>query len=94
MLRITQDEPNNGVTTFRLEGRVIGRWVEELSKICERILNDNKGLALDLSGVLYIDDHAVTLFRALQTRHVTLLNPSPFVKEQLKGGTGLWLPTQ
>jgi anti-anti-sigma regulatory factor len=94
MLIINQRESKNGITTLRLEGRVIGRWVEELSKLCERILNGNKGLALDLSGVLYIDDHAVTLFRALQTRHVTLLNPSPFVKEQLKGGTGLWLPTQ
>lgn len=94
MLRISQEESNNGVITFRLEGRVIGRWVEELSKLCEQVLKENRDLALDLSGVLYIDDHAVAIFRALQIRHVAILNSSPFVKEQLKGGLGIWLPTQ
>lgn len=72
------------MVTLRLEGRVVGPWVEELRHICEPLLADKTKLALDLDEVSFADENGVTLLTSLGRRGAKLLRPSPFVSEQLK----------
>jgi anti-anti-sigma regulatory factor len=84
MLRISPLHSNGGAVTLKLEGRVIGPWVEELRRSCERALATGAAPTLDLSDVSFIDRSGVELFRNLRNRQVLLLNCSRFVAEQLK----------
>ncbi len=73
------------MTTLKLEGRVVGPWVEELRLICHSVLATGGGLTLDLSYVAFVDRNGVALLQQLMTGHVTVTNCSSFVAEQLKG---------
>ena len=86
MLRISQGASPNGRVTLRLEGQVQGPWVDELHRSCEQVLASGSQLILDLTDVSFLDLDGVALCRCLQSCNVTLLNGSPFVTEQLKGG--------
>ena len=84
MLRIEPNKETVETETLRLEGRVIGPWVDELRRSCEGILSAGSGLTLDLSEVSFIDRDGVELFRKLRNRRVAIVNCSRFVAEQLK----------
>ena len=84
MLKIERIETAGEIPTLRLEGRVIGPWVEELRRSCEPVLTTGARLTLDLGEVSFVDREGVQLFRSLRKRQVALLNCSPFVAEQLK----------
>ena len=85
MLKIERLEGQDDPVTLRLEGRVIGPWVDEVRRSCEPLLAEKAGIALDLSGVAFIDRDGVALFRRLRQSRVALLNCSAFLAEQLKG---------
>ncbi len=85
MLRISPVESPDGALILRLEGRVIGPWVEELRRSCEEVLATGGRLGLDLSNVSFVDRNGVELLRSLKNRDMALLTCSPFVHEQLKG---------
>lgn len=84
MLKIAQLERTPGRQTLRLEGQVVGPWVEELRRSCERVLEAGAAVTIDLSDVSFLDREGVALVRALTNRQVTIINSSPFVAEQLK----------
>jgi len=84
MLRITPTERGKHHTTLRLEGRVAGPWVAELSEACEEVLGDGQALALNLAEVSFLDPAGVTLLMKVRSRGVELTECSPFVLEQLK----------
>ena len=84
MLRIWSVEPPEGTVILRLEGRLIGPWVEELRRSCDRVLPAGVKLTLDFSEVSFVDRNGIELIRTLGKRNVALLNCSPFVAEQLK----------
>jgi len=85
MLRITVVESSSEAVRLRVEGRVTGRWVEELRKSCDlQALSDGIRLTLDLADVSFVDPAGIELLKELRGRCVTLLSPSPFVAEQLK----------
>ncbi|MGD0617479.1 MAG: STAS domain-containing protein [Bryobacteraceae bacterium] len=84
-MRITVVESSNDAVRLRVEGRVMGRWVEELRETCDlQALGDGSRLALDLADVSFVDVAAIQLLKELRTRSVTLLSPSPLVAEQLR----------
>jgi hypothetical protein len=93
MLRISQGSVHNdnGVISLRLEGQVIGPWVEELRRVCSQVLGHNghggTRLVIDLSGVSFLDADGVALFRELAARRVLFTDCSAFIAEQLKGVT-------
>lgn len=70
--------------TLRFEGRLVGPWVKEASQVCERLLEANHLLNLDLADLSYLDRAGAILLVDLRTRGVCLLNGSPFLEEQLK----------
>jgi ABC-type transporter Mla MlaB component len=84
MLKIAHLQKTPGHQTLRLEGRVVGPWVEELRRSCERFLEAGDTVTIDLADVSFLDREGVVLVRALADRQVSLLNSSPFVAEQLK----------
>jgi ABC-type transporter Mla MlaB component len=85
MLRITLVESSSEAVRLRLEGRVTGRWVEELWRSCiMHGLSDGVQLTLDLADVSFIDVAGIEVLKELRSRCVTLLNPLSFVAEQLK----------
>ncbi|HSB71081.1 MAG TPA: hypothetical protein VLT62_17270 [Candidatus Methylomirabilis sp.] len=84
MLRIQCDEKMDERLTIRLEGRVIGPWVNELRRTCEECFSTGTKLCLDLSEVLFLDRDGVELLRSLRERDVRFLNCSRFVAEQLR----------
>jgi anti-anti-sigma regulatory factor len=84
MLKISQIKPPNHVITLRLEGRVIGPWVEELRSECERLLESGAAVLLNLEGVTFVDRSGVALLQRLRQRGVDLRGCSPFVEEELR----------
>jgi anti-anti-sigma regulatory factor len=86
MLRITVVESSSDAVRLRVEGRVTGCWVEELRRTCDlQALSDGIRLTLDLADVAFVDAAGIELLKELRIRCVTLLSPSSFVAEQLKG---------
>ena len=84
MLRISQIEPANHAITLKLEGRVVGPWVTELQKSCEKVLTEGRSLKLHLGDVEFMDAQGVALLSSLRSRGVSLLQCPPFAAEQLK----------
>jgi ABC-type transporter Mla MlaB component len=84
MLKISQAGIANHSVTLKLEGRVVGPWVEELCRICEPLLAEDRALKLDLAGVSYADAAGVAALNNFKSRGVSLKNSSPFVEQQIK----------
>jgi ABC-type transporter Mla MlaB component len=78
MLRITEREGY-----LLLEGRIAERWVPELERAASSCLRQNPTLALDLSGVSYVDAAGAELLSRLVERRVALRGHSGFVAELL-----------
>jgi ABC-type transporter Mla MlaB component len=87
MLKIsrTDDAETSTQPTFKLEGQVRGRWVEELRRVCFEVLTSHDRLRLDLADVSFIDGAGLALFEELAERKATFMNCSMFAAEQLKG---------
>jgi ABC-type transporter Mla MlaB component len=84
VLRISVIHDSDHAICFRLEGRLAGPWVEELRKLSERSLAQEKTLSLNLQGVLFVDRWGMALLRNLAARNVSHLSCSLFLKQQLE----------
>jgi ABC-type transporter Mla MlaB component len=84
MLKISEPGTPNHSVTLKLEGRVVGPWVEELRRVCEPILTKDCSLKLDLTEVSYVDAEGVAMLNGFKTRGAKLKNCSPFVEQQIK----------
>jgi hypothetical protein len=67
MLRITRMAGPEPAETMKLEGKLVGPWVDALRECCA----GQEGLHLDLSAVSFIDAAAVKLLRELLARGMT-----------------------
>ena len=83
MLKIEVGEQRGTRVTLRLEGQMVGPWVDEVGRACEPFLVDGRVLVLDFSRVSFVDRAGVALCRRLRQGRATLQNCSPFVKEQI-----------
>lgn len=83
VLKIVTIGPEADGAVLQLEGQIIGPWVDELQRTCDRLLAA-RPITLDLTHVSFVERRGVELLRALGTRGVPLLHCSPFVAEQLK----------
>ena len=84
MLRISFFGEGVQGVTLQLEGRVVGPWVAELREACEKVLEETRGLALDLSEVMYASRDGVALLLELKAQGVELSGCSPFLSQELK----------
>lgn len=86
MLKISENKLTRKAVTLRLEGRIVGPWVEELKLVCEPLLKSDGRLALDLAEVSFVDETGVAALTGLSAQGTKLLNITPFVEKQLKAG--------
>jgi hypothetical protein len=88
MLRITVVESSEIAVTLRVEGRIMGPWVEELRTACKvHTFPDDVQLSLELADISFTDAAGIALLRELRSRGVGLIRTTPFLAEQLKDGT-------
>ena len=83
MLRISRIESSPGEVILRLEGSLIGLWVNELRSCCAAVGNNGQQLSLDLTEVLFVDCKGLELLRTLRKANVGLAGCSPLLAEQL-----------
>jgi ABC-type transporter Mla MlaB component len=84
MLRISAIEAAGGTVTLRLDGQVTGRWVMLLQRTCEAELKKGARVTIDLKNVSFADRDGIALLRSLTDCRVELLNPLPFIAEQIR----------
>jgi ABC-type transporter Mla MlaB component len=85
MLKISEPSTNHAVT-LKLEGRLIGPWVDELGAACEAQLRNSRRLMLDVSDVSYADRAGMALLVTLKQRGIELVNCPPLLAAELKSG--------
>ena len=85
MLRIARvdDGASNSIRTLKLEGKLLGPWVDELRRTCEELQTSPSGLRLNLAGVTFSDPAGIELLGDLIQRGATLDACSGFIEELL-----------
>jgi hypothetical protein len=84
MLRIEVDGTGGHATKLRLEGRVVGPWVEQLRRSCRDALDAGARVVIDLGEVSFVDRDGLALLGGLPGDRVEVVRCSPFVAEQLR----------
>ena len=84
MLKISIINDSDQAIELQLEGKLVGPWVEELRRLSDEALSQQKNVSLDLKKVWFVDSRGVTLLNDLAKRQVSELNCSQFVSQQLK----------
>ena len=78
MLRITRQSGTDR-DTLLLEGKLLKEWIEELEETLVETGRDAAAIALDLSGLRFVDEEAARFLREFRRRGASLLAASPFV---------------
>ena len=65
MLKITEIARNDSGRTFKLEGKLLGPWVDELRNVCMQPLDGLEPVGLDLAAVTFVNAAGVELLRDL-----------------------------
>ncbi len=85
MVKITHIAQDTTRITLKLEGRLVGQWVDALKSECERYLTRRSTILLDLSGVSFVDAQGLTTLKALRGQGVELGACSLFIAGLLPG---------
>jgi hypothetical protein len=87
VLRITwvDAEGSDSNRTLKLEGKILGPWVDELSRACEEHGTKPHCLRLNLAAVSFVDPIGVELLDDLTRKGVTLVGCSDFIADLLNG---------
>ena len=85
MLRITRIEQDDAGPVIKLEGKLLGPWVDEVLQACAAANPSAQRPRLDLSAVSYADAAGIDLLRALRDQEVTIVACSGYVAELLYG---------
>ena len=83
MLKITETSRNDSAITFKLEGKVLAPWLDELRGICTQPSNRPRRIHLDLAAVTFVDTAGAELMRELIRQGITINRCSGFVAELL-----------
>jgi ABC-type transporter Mla MlaB component len=84
VLRISVTDESEKAIQLRVEGWLVGAWVEELRLQSGSALSQSKDLTLDLEKLLFVDAKGAALLRDLARKNVAQLNCSPFIDQQVK----------
>ena len=83
MLKITEVSRSDAAITFKLEGKVLAPWVDELRRICTEPPHESRQIRLDLGAVTFLDEAGVELMRELIQQGITIAQCSGFIAELL-----------
>ena len=79
MLKITEIGRNDSGRTFKLEGKLLGPWVDELLNVCTQPLDRAEQVALDLAAVTFVNAEGTELLRELIRQGIIITQCSAFV---------------
>ena len=87
MLRITWIDAgcSDSSRTLKVEGKILGPWVDELGRACEVSGLPQHCLRLDLAAVTFVDSIGLTLLDDLVRQGATIVGCSGFVADLLSG---------
>jgi hypothetical protein len=83
MLRITRVSSDDSGATLKVEGKLVGPWVDELLHVCEECLSTGSCPQLDLSSITFIDPVGLELVERLLAQGFGLIACSGLVAEFL-----------
>ena len=83
MLKITELARKGSGRTFKLEGKLLGPWVDELRNVCTQPLNRAEQVGLDLAAVTFVNAAGAELLRELSRKGIIITQCSAFVAEFL-----------
>lgn len=86
MLKITEMYRNDSSVAFKLEGKVLAPWLEELRGICTQPLHRSMQVHLDLDAVSFVDADGAALLRELIREGIIVARCSGYVAEVLHLG--------
>ena len=88
MLRITwiDAEGSDSNRTLKLEGKILGPWVDELGYACEVSGLPRHCLRLDLAAVTFVDSIGLKLLADLDRQGATIVGCSDFISVLLNRG--------
>ena len=86
MLKITETARNDSSRTFKIEGKLLGPWVDELRNVCTQPLNRAEQVGLDLAAVTFVNAAGAEMLRELIRKGIIITQCSAFVVELLHGG--------
>ena len=84
MLKITETFRNESTITFKLEGKVLVPWVDELRRVCKETPAGTTKISLDLGAVTFVDAAGAQLMRELIRQGVAVTRCSGFIAELLR----------
>ena len=83
MLKITEIARSDSGRTFKLEGKLLGPWVDELRNVCMQPLDRLEQVGLDLAAVTLVNAAGAELLRDLIRQGIIITQCSAFVAELL-----------
>jgi hypothetical protein len=84
MLRLTQIASTHRTQTIKLEGKLLGPWIDEVSKACAASTSPSSRIKLDLSALNFVDAAGERLLRELIARGIEVVACSSYVGELLR----------
>jgi hypothetical protein len=91
MLRLTRIASTDRTQTIKLEGKLLGPWVDEVSKACPSGTDLSSRINLDLSALIFVDAAGERLLRDLIARGIEVVACSSYVAELLRLSAGVRL---
>ncbi len=83
MIRISETVAAGGKISLQVEGRLVGRYVEELRFLCFELAARRRSLLFDLTGLLFADREGVKLLQSLKAPRAAFTGCSPLLAAQL-----------
>jgi hypothetical protein len=83
VLKITETARNGSGRIFKLEGKLLGPWVDELRNACTQPFAPLEQVGLDLAAVTFVNAAGAKLLRELIRRGIIITRCSAFVAELL-----------
>jgi hypothetical protein len=84
MLRLTWIADTDQTQTIKLEGKLLGPWVDEVSKACTARTDPSSRINLDLSALVFVDAAGERLLRDLNAQGIEIVACSSYVAELLR----------
>ena len=79
MFKVTCVTVDEETVTLKIEGRIVGPWVDELKRECKKCLATQSKLVIDLSGVSFIDGRGVKALKSIVGDRTRLTGYSLFL---------------
>jgi hypothetical protein len=84
MLRLTRIVDSHSAQTLKLEGKLLGPWVEEVCRACVSVAVSSHRTSLDLSALTFVDAAGERLLRDLIGQGLEIAACSSYVAELLR----------